>query len=114
MIKNFEPDMITVITSKLDQINSERIQTCLHAFKNIKAELIPLDPVGVVDSLREARTQNMSCTVVGQIQTPLLYQVRFTNFSAETDSDELATCISLALQARNKVIHTQPPGNTAI
>ncbi len=104
----FKPDMVTYVTTLPEFMTEGHITDCLAHMKKEKWNVVRLSATSeMVETLREARTQNMACAHIGLYQMPMLHQVVFADFALTGKGPELVECMSLSADAPNKV-PTQP------
>ena len=88
------PDMVTYITTTPELANSpENLEKCLKKLAKQKFSNMLLEQSGQIDSLKEARTENMACTQVGLIQSPVMYVVKFFDYELTGKGEELFQCL---------------------
>lgn len=101
--KNFEPDFVTFNTTTLGFMAIGNIQKCIALMLKNKWEVVREETTTAIDVLFEARTENMFCLQVGQIQKPMLFQIRFSNLVVTGKQDEIIECLAKATLSKNKV-----------
>lgn len=98
------PDMFTYMTMVPELASSPfKIESCLKNLAKEKWSIMQLDPASAVNTLREARTKNMTCTEVGVVQMPLMFVIRFSNYELTGKSDELEQCLLDMHNAKEQV-----------
>lgn len=97
------PDLMTVVTTMPEHLKSSTVNMCISKLSDIKFEnRFPELEVVSVDTLRDARTGNMTCAVIGQAQTPMMYQIRFSDFALTGKDQEIEECITKAVNSPEK------------
>ena len=110
---DMSPDMMTLVTSMPEHLKISTVKMCISELDKIGFEnKFQIVTGGPTETLKEARTSNLSCAIVGQVQTPLIYQIRFSNFSLTGKDREIQECMSKALIAVEKA-PPLPPYKTA-
>lgn len=99
------PDMVTVVTTMPEHLNTGTVEMCLTELAKVPfKEYSSRIETAPVNSLKEARTSNMSCAIVGQFQTPMIYQIRFSSFALTGKDKEIRDCMSRAESTSDKVL----------
>lgn len=106
---HLEPDMVTYITAYPEYMNTAKIEICLNRAKKTKWESVKIGAASEVNTLREARTNNMTCTQFGIIQAPIMFQVKFSEYTKTGKADELEQCVHDMLKSKDLVIESQRP-----
>ena len=106
---SMSPDMMTLVTSMPEHLKTSTVEMCIGELDKLSFENKLQTITGaLVETLKEARTSNLSCAIVGQIQTPLIYQIRFSSFSLTGKDREIGECMSKALIAVEKAPPLSP------
>lgn len=101
------PDLTIFVGSSLEHMSSPFVEACIRglrkeAWKKVTVvgyERVPL----YAESLREARTKAMFCTIKTPPQRPTIYEVRFTSFIFTGKDRELRECMDTAAEAPDQV-----------
>ncbi len=98
------PELMTFITTVGEYMNASAIRSCISMAQKQPWRKVVIPPILPADTLREARTQNMACVIVGVVNTPLMYQVRFTSLDLTGEDREIADCMNLAGGSRDRAL----------
>jgi len=103
------PEMVTFTTTVVEHMTASMIRSCVsQARKRPWKKVAPTIPS--VDTMREARTDNMACVIAGVVNTPLIYQVRFTSLDFTGEDREINDCMRMALESKDRVPPPIPMG----
>ena len=105
------PDLMTVATTMPEHLKASTVNMCIEKLSEIKFEdkFSELGSIPI-DTLKDARTSNMTCTIVGQVQTPMLYQIRFSAFELTGKDREIEDCMTRAVNSSEKAPPRFLPG----
>lgn len=98
------PDITTFVTTFEYHLRFEVIDMCLKGLEKAEFEPVIISNRELfLDFQFEGRTNNLTCTVVGIVQYPTLYQVRFSNRYLTGGNSEIDECTSKAYASENKI-----------
>lgn len=97
----FEPDTTTYVTTLPELLQGKNVEACVNILKKKKWIATQQEPQNSVNTMREARTQNMVCTRWGTFRTQIFYQVRFSEYDLTGKGKEVEKCISLAVTGKD-------------
>lgn len=92
------PDVTTFVTATVSQLNATVISSCLRALEEEKFVRVMFPNRELpLDFLFEARTEMITCSVIGITQYPVLYQIRVLDkFVLASENSQLTECIAKA------------------
>lgn len=108
--RTHSPEFVTYVTTRPESMTIAALESCLIGLKKAGWQKFKQEPVTtvMVESLRHARTEHMTCSIAGQVDTPFTYQVRFSSLSFTRKGEELGECMSKAAEAEDVTKHPPP------
>lgn len=104
------PEMVTFATTTPEHLRIENIKSCIAEAKKLRWQDVgTFVPVPTYDSLREARTSGMACMIASTLNTPQVYQVRFSALILTGKDAELRECMARAGDSSDKAKYPPQP-----
>lgn len=108
-------DVVTFITTVPEHLKASTVELCLGELAKVNFEEEYPDSNSIlVDSLKEARTENLACAIVSPTQEPRFYQIKFSAFALTGKDREIQNCISQAMKSPDKIPPTQEGRQTSL